>query len=123
VNYAASKGGVMLMMKSVAQEVAPHKIRVSSICPGAIRTPINVDAWSTPEAYEALMRALQAHRRTDRARSCGGMAGLGRFRLHHWSVDLRGRRYDALSGMRNGGLTAADSLRRALPHRAPKGAR
>jgi glucose 1-dehydrogenase len=58
VNYAASKGGVMLMMKSVAQEVAPHRIRVNSICPGAIRTPINVDAWSTPEAYEALMRLV-----------------------------------------------------------------
>jgi len=55
VNYAASKGGVMLMMKSIAQEVAPHRIRVNSIAPGAIRTPINTDAWQTPEAYEALM--------------------------------------------------------------------
>jgi glucose 1-dehydrogenase len=58
VNYAASKGGVMLMMKSVAQEVAPQRIRVNSICPGAIRTPINVDAWGTPEAYQALMRLI-----------------------------------------------------------------
>jgi glucose 1-dehydrogenase len=48
VNYAASKGGVMLMMKSIAQEVAPYRIRVNSICPGAIRTPINTGAWSTP---------------------------------------------------------------------------
>ena len=55
VNYAASKGGVMLMMKSIAQEVAPYRIRVNSIAPGAIRTPINTDAWQTPEAYEALM--------------------------------------------------------------------
>ena len=55
VNYAASKGGVMLMMKSIAQEVAPYRIRVNSISPGAIRTPINTDAWQTPEAYEALM--------------------------------------------------------------------
>ena len=55
VNYAASKGGVMLMMKSIAQEVAPHRIRVNSIAPGAIRTPINTEAWSTPEAYDALM--------------------------------------------------------------------
>ena len=45
VNYAASKGGVMLMMKSIAQEVAPWRIRVNSICPGAIRTPINRAAW------------------------------------------------------------------------------
>ena len=55
VNYAASKGGVMLMMKSIAQEVAPYRIRINSIAPGAIRTPINTDAWQTPEAYEALM--------------------------------------------------------------------
>lgn len=58
VNYAASKGGVMLMMKSLAQEVAPHRIRVNSICPGAIRTPINTEAWQTPEAYDALMRLV-----------------------------------------------------------------
>jgi glucose 1-dehydrogenase len=58
VNYAASKGGVMLMMKSIAQEVAPHRIRVNSVCPGAIRTPINTAAWSTPEAYAALMKLI-----------------------------------------------------------------
>jgi len=58
VNYAASKGGVMLMMKSLAQEVAPHRIRVNSIAPGAVRTPINREAWSTPEALEALLRLI-----------------------------------------------------------------
>jgi glucose 1-dehydrogenase len=58
VNYAASKGGVMLMMKSVAQEVAPLGIRVNSICPGAVRTPINVEAWSTREPYNALMKLI-----------------------------------------------------------------
>jgi glucose 1-dehydrogenase len=58
VNYAASKGGVMMMMKSIAQEVAPHRIRVNSVCPGAIRTPINTAAWSTPEAYANLMELV-----------------------------------------------------------------
>ena len=58
VNYAASKGGVMLMMKSVAQEVAPLRIRVNSICPGAVRTPINVDAWGTEAAYTELMKLV-----------------------------------------------------------------
>ncbi|NIO08705.1 MAG: glucose 1-dehydrogenase [Deltaproteobacteria bacterium] len=58
VNYAASKGGVMLMMKSIAQEVAPHRIRVNSIAPGAIRTPINTAAWSTPKAYNKLMELV-----------------------------------------------------------------
>ena len=55
VNYAASKGGVMMMMKSIAQEVAPYRIRVNSISPGAVRTPINMEAWSTREAYNGLM--------------------------------------------------------------------
>ncbi len=58
VNYAASKGGVMLMMKSIAQEVAPFRIRVNSIGPGAIRTPINRPAWETPEAYADLMKLV-----------------------------------------------------------------
>jgi len=58
VNYAASKGGVMLMNKSIAQEVAPHRIRVNSVCPGAIRTPINQSAWETPEAYDKLMKLI-----------------------------------------------------------------
>jgi len=58
VNYAASKGGVMLMMKSIAQEVAPWRIRVNSICPGAIRTPINMPAWATPKAYAELLKLI-----------------------------------------------------------------
>jgi len=58
VNYAASKGGVMLMMKSIAQEYASMRIRVNSICPGAIRTPINEGAWDTEESYNALMKLV-----------------------------------------------------------------
>ena len=58
VNYAVSKGGVMLLMKSMAQEAAPYRIRVNSIAPGAIRTPINAAAWSTPEAYASLMKLV-----------------------------------------------------------------
>jgi glucose 1-dehydrogenase len=58
VNYAASKGGVMLMMKSLAQEVAGEKIRVNSIAPGAIRTPINRAAWETKEAEAKLLKLI-----------------------------------------------------------------
>jgi len=58
VNYAASKGGIMMMMKSIAQEVAPYRIRVNGIAPGAIRTPINTPAWNTPEAYAELMKVI-----------------------------------------------------------------
>ena len=57
-NYAASKGGIMMMMQSIAQEYAPHRIRVNSIAPGAIRTPINRNAWETKLAYDALMTLI-----------------------------------------------------------------
>ena len=57
-NYAASKGGVSLLMKSIAQEYAAEGIRVMGVAPGAIRTPINRAAWETPEAYAALMRLV-----------------------------------------------------------------
>jgi glucose 1-dehydrogenase len=58
VNYAASKGGVAMLMKSLAQEVAPHRIRVNSVAPGAIRTPINQAAWETPEALASLLELI-----------------------------------------------------------------
>lgn len=61
-NYAASKGGVAMMMKTLAQEVAPRWIRVNSVAPGAVRTPINTAAWSTDEAYRRLM-ALVPYKR------------------------------------------------------------
>ena len=54
-NYAASKGGIDMLMRTIAQELAPHRIRVNSIAPGAIRTPINTSAWNTPAAYSDLM--------------------------------------------------------------------
>ncbi|MEU9399786.1 SDR family oxidoreductase [Streptomyces sp. NPDC048242] len=58
VNYASSKGGVQMMMQTLAQELAPQKIRVNAVAPGAIRTPINRDAWETPEAREDLLRLI-----------------------------------------------------------------
>lgn len=57
-NYAASKGGVMLLMKSIAQELGMHKIRVNSIAPGAIKTPINFNAWATPDAEKTLLKLI-----------------------------------------------------------------
>ena len=62
VNYAASKGGVMLLMKSIAQEEAPFRIRANSIGPGAIKTPINHDAWATPEAEKELLKLIPYQR-------------------------------------------------------------
>jgi glucose 1-dehydrogenase len=58
VNYAASKGGVHAFMQSLAQEMAPHRIRVNSIAPGAIQTPINRSAWESPKALETLLALI-----------------------------------------------------------------
>src|SRR6202163_1057388 len=57
-NYATSKGGIKLLMESLAQELAPHRIRVNAIAPGAIRTPINTSAWNTPEALKTLLTLI-----------------------------------------------------------------
>jgi len=57
-NYAAAKGGLMLLMKSLAQEVAHLRIRVNSIAPGAIRTPMNVEKLTTPELFDKLLLKL-----------------------------------------------------------------
>ncbi|MBZ8178720.1 SDR family oxidoreductase [Oscillatoria salina] len=57
-NYAASKGGMKLFMQSIAQELAQYKIRVNSIAPGAIKTPINREAWETAEAREKLLKLI-----------------------------------------------------------------
>ena len=62
VNYAASKGGINMMMKSIAQELAPYKIRVNSIAPGAIKTSINKSAWDNPEAKAKLLELIPAKR-------------------------------------------------------------
>jgi len=61
-NYASSKGGIMLLMKSIAQELAPYKIRVNSVAPGAIKTDINRSAWETPEAGASLLKLIPYHR-------------------------------------------------------------
>ena len=57
-NYAASKGAIVMLMQSIAQEYAPLKVRTNSIAPGAIQTPINTDAWETPEALAELHKLI-----------------------------------------------------------------
>lgn len=61
-NYAASKGGIMLLMKTIAQEYASSKIRINSIAPGAIQTPINKDAWDTSAHLQNLLRLIPEKR-------------------------------------------------------------
>ncbi len=61
-NYAASKGGIAQLMSTVAQELAPQKIRANSLAPGAIRTPINRKVWEDAEANEKLMTLIPVKR-------------------------------------------------------------
>jgi glucose 1-dehydrogenase len=61
-NYAASKGGVSLLMKTLAQEYAGRKIRINAVSPGAIKTPINTEAWDTKEAEQALLKLIPYYR-------------------------------------------------------------
>lgn len=96
VNYAASKGGVMLMMKSIAQEVAPYRIRVNSISPGAIRTPINMQAWETAEAYAELMKLVPYKR-------IGEPAEIGRAAV--WLASDYADYVTGISLMVDGGMT------------------
>jgi len=57
-NYAASKGGVSMLMKTMAQELAPYRIRCNSVSPGAIKTAINRSAWETPEKEHELLKFI-----------------------------------------------------------------
>ncbi|CAN5253922.1 SDR family oxidoreductase [soil metagenome] len=57
-NYAAAKGGVRMLMETMAQELADQKIRVNAIAPGAIKTPINTAAWDTPAAARKLLKLI-----------------------------------------------------------------
>ncbi len=57
-NYAAAKGGLILFMKSLAQEVAHLRIRVNALSPGAIRTPMNVEKLTSPELFESILLKL-----------------------------------------------------------------
>jgi glucose 1-dehydrogenase len=73
VNYAASKGGVLMLTKSLAQELAAKKIRVNAISPGAIKTPINTSAWDTPSA-EAMLLELIPYGRVGETRDVANAA-------------------------------------------------
>jgi glucose 1-dehydrogenase len=57
-NYATSKGGIMMLMKTIAQELAPQKVRVNSIAPGAIKTRINEKVWSDPEGVAGMKKLI-----------------------------------------------------------------
>jgi glucose 1-dehydrogenase len=73
-DYAASKDGVMLLMKTIAQELAPYRIWANSIAPAAIKTPINMAALENAQAYKDLMTLVPCKRIGQRHCSSGGLA-------------------------------------------------
>ena len=56
--YCASKGGLRMLMRTIAVELAPHQITVNNIGPGAIFTPIDADIEANPEMERALMAEI-----------------------------------------------------------------
>jgi glucose 1-dehydrogenase len=74
VNYAAAKGGIMMLMKSIAQEVAPLRIRVNSLSPGAIRTPMNVAKITSQQIYERELLRLIPDKRIGEVEDCSRAA-------------------------------------------------
>ena len=100
INYAAAKGGVRMLVQTLAQEVAAERIRVNAVAPGAIRTPINKRAWDTDEALRKLLELVPYGRIGEpedvvAAVSCC----LGRGRLRHRHNPLYRWRHDAVSGV------------------------
>jgi NAD(P)-dependent dehydrogenase (short-subunit alcohol dehydrogenase family) len=53
-HYCASKGGLKMFAQTIAKELAPHGIRVLSVAPGAIATPINAGVLADPKARGAV---------------------------------------------------------------------
>jgi 3-dehydrosphinganine reductase len=60
--YTASKAAVSMLTKTLAQEAAPHGVRVLSVAPGAIRTPINRSVWSDPKMLQDLLEKIPLKR-------------------------------------------------------------
>lgn len=60
--YTASKAAIGMMTKTLAQEAAPYGVRVLSIGPGAIKTPINKNVWSDPNSLSDLLEKIPLNR-------------------------------------------------------------
>lgn len=56
--YAASKAGVSMLTKTLAQEAAPFGVRVLALAPGAVRTPINRNVWGDPAGLADLNKKI-----------------------------------------------------------------
>ena len=60
--YTASKAGLSMLIKTLAQEAAPFGVRALAIGPGAIKTPINANVWNDPKMYADLLAKIPLQR-------------------------------------------------------------
>jgi len=60
--YTAAKAGLGMMTRTLAQEAAPHGVRVLALGPGAIKTPINKSVWSDPKSLKDLLKKIPLKR-------------------------------------------------------------
>ena len=100
-NYASSKGAIRMLMQTLAQEHGADKIRVNSICPGAIQTSINKGAWETPQELDSLL-TLIPYNRIGQPQDIGNLA-----------VFLASDRSDYITGASifiDGGMTTFESF-------------
>jgi len=58
VPYCCAKGGMRMLTRTICLELAPHKITVNNIGPGAVHTPIDADVEADPEKMGALLREI-----------------------------------------------------------------
>jgi glucose 1-dehydrogenase len=117
VNYAAAKGGVHLLMQSLAQEVASRRIRVNAIAPGAIRTNINREAWEAAEARERLLTLIPYGRMAKRKMNCSSASSAEPPRPLRCSFSASAT---GASPSRNRRVAGRDSRCRDKPRSAPR---
>ncbi len=61
-HYCAAKAGLAMLTKTIALELVTQNIRVNSVAPGAIQTPINKEVWSDPEMMRDLLSKIPTRR-------------------------------------------------------------
>jgi glucose 1-dehydrogenase len=60
--YCAAKGGLRMLMRTIAVELAPHNVTVNNVCPGAVDTPMDEALKKKPKEYETLLDEIPLHR-------------------------------------------------------------